>query len=217
MPLTLDALIEQLKTGAATNEIYGVSAPSSRSRATVEKVLEEAVEVLASDGVSGLSFRALARRCDMRLSNLQYYFTTQDDLLTALTRYALVERFEELRRKGTLKMPDPRERFHAYLTFRMDRAADPRARLITTAIKDLAQRHDGPAKHFAATCRFHNAVLEDMIAELSPDPDAAETARKAAMIAALLDSLGPVGGCLYEPPAGLRGAVLEQAHRLAGL
>ncbi|WP_417262557.1 TetR/AcrR family transcriptional regulator [Celeribacter sp.] len=217
MTLSLDALIDQLKTGATASEVYGVAAPSSRSRATVVKVLDEAVEVLATEGVSGLSFRALARRCDMRLSNLQYYFATQDALLTAVTRHALASRLEELRDRGALTLPDLRERFRAYLDFRMDRSAAPRAQAITTGLKDLAQRLDGPAEYFAASCQFHIRSLADMVRAFSPDTPPETVAHKAVMIAGLIDAVGPICGKSYTPPEGLRAAILTQASEIAGL
>ncbi|MBW6418469.1 TetR/AcrR family transcriptional regulator [Celeribacter sp. PS-C1] len=216
MPVSLDALIDQLKTGATASEVYGVVAPSNRSRATVEKVLDEAVEVLATEGVSGLSFRALARRCDMRLSNLQYYFATQDALLTAVTRHASAARLEELRARGALTLPDLRERFHAYLDFCMDRARTPRAQAIASGLKDLAQRLDGPAKHFGAACQFHIHILEEMVAAFSSDLPAQTVTHKAVMIAGLVDTVGPMCGMAYAPPEGLREAILTQASDIAG-
>jgi|GEM_PF-6397002 Transcriptional regulator len=217
MSLSLDETLAHLSSGHTPNELYGVAAPSAKSRATVEKVLEEAETILAEEGVAGLTFRALARRCDMRLSNLQYYFATQEDLLTAVTRYVLARRLSELKARGTLRLTDMAQRFTAYLEFRMDRAADPRARAITTGLKDLALRQDGPAQHFVQTCRFHTGMLEDMISALAPDIPAQDVSRKAVMIAALVEAVGPVCGRHFEPPEGLRRAILLQARSITGL
>ncbi|ATG49178.1 hypothetical protein CEW89_17340 [Celeribacter ethanolicus] len=217
MSLSLDATLAQLSSSDSPNELYGVTAPSAKSRATVEKVLEEAEAVLAEEGVAGLTFRALARRCDMRLSNLQYYFATQEDLLTAVTRYVLVRRLSELQARGPLGLIETPQRFTAYLEFRMERAADPKAQAITTGLRDLALRQDGPARHVAQICRFHTGVLEDMIALLAPDISEQDIRRKAAMIAALVEAVGPTCGRMFDLPEELRPAILSQARSIVGL
>ncbi|WP_460274107.1 TetR family transcriptional regulator [Celeribacter sp. ULVN23_4] len=217
MSLSLDDALLRLTSSDLPNELYGVTTPSPKSRATVEKVLEEAETVLAEDGVSGLSFRALARRCDMRLSNLQYYFSTQEDLLTAVTRYVLAQRLTELKERGPLGLVEVPQRFTAYLEFRMDRALDPRARSITTGLKDLAQREDGPALHFAETCRFHIDALKEMISLLTPKTAPEVVTYKAVMISGLVDSLGPTCGKLLDAPEGLRNAILAQARSMVGI
>jgi AcrR family transcriptional regulator len=217
MSLSLDEMLTQLSGHDSPNELYGVTAPSAKSRATVEKVLEEAEAVLAEEGVAGLTFRALARRCDMRLSNLQYYFATQEDLLTAVTRYVLVRRLSELKARGPLGLIEAPQRFTAYLEFRMERAADPKAQAITTGLRDLALRQDGPARHVAQICRFHTDLIEAMIAALAPETPSQEIRHKAVMIAALVEAVGPTCGRLFDRPEGLRSAILSQARSIVGL
>lgn len=47
-------------------------------------ILECALDLLKETGHAGLSMRKLAERAGMRLSNLQYYFKSQDDVLKAM-------------------------------------------------------------------------------------------------------------------------------------
>lgn len=217
----LSRILDDMKRGAASavgtggKMAYGVPTPSARSQATVEKVLEEALEVLADEGVAGLSFRALARRCDMRLSNLQYYFTTQEHLLSAITRFALAQRFQNLLEAEVLSIPEPLARLDAYLDFCMDRAEFARARTIITGLRDLAQRLDGPAAPFAEAYRFHHQVILTVLTETHPTASEGDLAQRAAMISALIDTVGPTGGRAFAPPEGLREAIRREVARLA--
>lgn len=47
-------------------------------------ILTAALELLKEDGGAGLTMRKLSERAGMRLSNLQYYFKTREDVLTAM-------------------------------------------------------------------------------------------------------------------------------------
>ncbi|SLN73927.1 transcriptional regulator BetI [Roseovarius albus] len=53
-----------------------------------QMILEAALKLLIETGDAGLTMRKLAESAGMRLSNVQYYFKTRDDVLTAMiTRY----------------------------------------------------------------------------------------------------------------------------------
>lgn len=47
-------------------------------------ILDAALALLIEAGDAGLTMRKLAERADMRLSNVQYYFKTRDDVLAAM-------------------------------------------------------------------------------------------------------------------------------------
>ena len=51
------------------------------------QILEEAIEIISSEGYANLSMRALARASGMKLGALQYHFRTWEDLLRALAAY----------------------------------------------------------------------------------------------------------------------------------
>lgn len=63
-----------------------------RSRATVEGVLDAALEVLVEQGSQGFSVRKVAQRAGLAVGNVQYYYPSRDDLIEALCR-RIVERF----------------------------------------------------------------------------------------------------------------------------
>ena len=52
-----------------------------------QQVLQDAIELMATDGYDNLTMRAVARATGMKLGALQYHFPTRDDLLCALATY----------------------------------------------------------------------------------------------------------------------------------
>lgn len=75
-----------------------------------KQILQNAVEIIASQGYSNLTMRALARASDLKLGALQYHFPTYEDMLQAMVGYiseTYVSSFEALRnRKGSLGIRD---------------------------------------------------------------------------------------------------------------
>lgn len=51
------------------------------------EILQSAIEILASEGYSKLTLRALARKSGMKLGALQYHFRTWEDMVRALAGY----------------------------------------------------------------------------------------------------------------------------------
>lgn len=52
-----------------------------------QQVLQDAIELIATDGYDNLTMRAVARATGIKLGALQYHFPTRDDLLRALATY----------------------------------------------------------------------------------------------------------------------------------
>ena len=57
-----------------------------RGEASRTRILETARDTLATQGLEGFVMREIAKRADMQLGNLQYYFPTRGDLLEAVIR-----------------------------------------------------------------------------------------------------------------------------------
>lgn len=59
-------------------------------------ILRCALELLKENGDAGLSLRGIAERAGMRLSNVQYYFKSRDDILKTMGRRYFDDCFSEL-------------------------------------------------------------------------------------------------------------------------
>jgi len=52
-----------------------------------EKILQTAIEIIADEGYSSLTMRALARASGLKLGALQYHFRTWEDMVRALVTH----------------------------------------------------------------------------------------------------------------------------------
>lgn len=74
-------------------------ADGSTQRSAKERlILDAALGLLRETGDAGLTMRKLADRVGMRLSNVQYYFRSRDDVLTAMVAMYFAECTAEFRR-----------------------------------------------------------------------------------------------------------------------
>ncbi|MEM7019554.1 MAG: TetR/AcrR family transcriptional regulator [Pseudomonadota bacterium] len=56
-----------------------------------QQILQTAIEIIANEGYSSLSMRALAKASGMKLGALQYHFRTWEELMRALVGYIAAE------------------------------------------------------------------------------------------------------------------------------
>ncbi|WP_421991375.1 TetR/AcrR family transcriptional regulator [Roseococcus sp.] len=83
-------------TGGAAKRAGGtLGRPSLRP-----SLLDAALDIVASDGVSGLTYRSLSIRTGITKSGLLYHFNSKEDLLEAITA-RLIERYAEARRRAS--------------------------------------------------------------------------------------------------------------------
>lgn len=93
--------------------------PKGGARRTA--ILDAATAVLVEEGHAGLSLRAVAGQAQIRLSNLQYYYRTREDLVAALLDRQLTEALERLR--DPLASADVEELVRRLLAEQCDRSA----------------------------------------------------------------------------------------------
>ncbi|MEM8837017.1 MAG: TetR/AcrR family transcriptional regulator [Pseudomonadota bacterium] len=76
-------------------------------------ILGCALDLLKEGGDAGLTMRKIAERAGMRLSNVQYYFKSRDDILKAMVTGYFQDCTEEIRRlTQDTSAPSARERAH---------------------------------------------------------------------------------------------------------
>ncbi|WP_063886360.1 TetR/AcrR family transcriptional regulator [Streptomyces sp. NRRL S-31] len=117
-----------------------------------ERILAAALELIAEEGVVGVSHRKVATRADVPLGSTTYHFTGMDDLLRqAFTRFAdhIVAVFE--RRLGRAETPDPARQLDALIEgMTLHRALDdvPHDRALTRrAVDRVTAGWPTPAGH----------------------------------------------------------------------
>lgn len=71
-----------------------------RGEASRARILDTARDILAKEGLDRFVLRGIAKRAGMRLGNLQYYFSTRDDLLEAVIHAEFERNLQSMRTLG---------------------------------------------------------------------------------------------------------------------
>ena len=79
----------------------------------IDRILNCAMSILKKSGDQGLSMRKVAEAADMRLSNVQYYFKTKEQIVQAIIEER-TQRFQVLAKEWG-KEPNPRKRLLLFL------------------------------------------------------------------------------------------------------
>lgn len=144
------------------------------------RILEAVLRVLARDGVSGTSMRAVASEAGVALGLVHYYFDDKANLIGAALR-----RVEE--QDIAIVTPDPGLGPVDRLRTALRRVADPE--FLTTEylalrlqLWALAQAHEEFARINAAAQERYRAELAGLIRAARPDLSATECRRRAADI-----------------------------------
>ena len=172
---------------------------------TAARVVLAARELLMTEGYAQFSMRNVAARAGLHLANVQYYYKTREDLVTALLddtgeRYRAA--YEELRSKA----PADREaRFKAIIEFNLKDIATAATRRYFIQLWALLTEIDGRAGHLMQDLyAIDIQQLSECIADLVPDTEPAEVRRRASVLAALIEGMVVVRGAHSRHPAELK-------------
>ena len=66
------------------SELGNMATPSDKRSIKQKKILDCALKIIRDHGDAGLTMRRIADCAEMRLSNVQYYFQSRDDVLAAM-------------------------------------------------------------------------------------------------------------------------------------
>ena len=172
---------------------------------TAARVVLAARELLMTEGYAQFSMRNVAARAGLHLANVQYYYKTREDLVTALlddTGERYRASYEELRSKA----PADREaRFKAIIEFNLKDIATAATRRYFIQLWALLTEIDGRAGHLMQDLyAIDIQQLSECIADLVPDTEPAEVRRRASVLAALIEGMVVVRGAHSRHPAELK-------------
>lgn len=183
---------------------------STKGRERHDQILDAAAATLTEAGYADFSLRKVADRLAIRLSNLQYYFPTLAELLSALF---------------TRELDRARERFEAsdsqdldtLLAMLLDEQDGGSCRLFWE-LWALSARNRDIAEIMAGFYERYSAAVETLIAQTRPEMRPAHRRRRAVIITAMIEGLSLFRGDGRSPPGGdaaLRREVLACARVLA--
>jgi AcrR family transcriptional regulator len=172
---------------------------------TAARIVLAARELLMREGYAQFSMRNVAARAGLHLANVQYYYKTREDLVTALlddTGERYRSSYEELRAKG----PADREaRFKSVVEFNLKDIATAETRRYFIQLWALLTEIDGRAGHLMNDLyAIDIQQLSDCIADLVPETEPGEVRRRASILAAMIEGMVVVRGAHSRNPAELK-------------
>jgi AcrR family transcriptional regulator len=150
-------------------------------------LLDRLADVIAEDGIEGVSIRTLAARAGVSIGTVQYYFSTKNDLLHRVWEYVRDEAAHRFDAAAVAQLPPPR-RLSRLVDLLIAPGSEDRLARVWFALVARAV-HD---PEIAALHRAQWQHTEDLIARalVAVNPErAAESDDAAAELLALLDGL----------------------------
>lgn len=194
------------------------TAVQAKGQQRVDEILDAATAILVEEGYAQFSTRKIASRVGIRLSNVQYYFPTKQDLLQALLQRSMDRYYAALTEKLAAGPRTAKARLRYSVDYVVRSHEDPRNIRFFTELWALAA-HDPEASRVMDA--FYTRWCEnaaDLIMELSPGASRNKAMRRAALIIALVDGLSLlVGPGKVERPLlrGIENELREAVVKLA--
>ncbi|MGF6919764.1 TetR/AcrR family transcriptional regulator [Paraburkholderia sp. 40] len=157
----------------------------------VPEIIEVSMHVFATLGNAGFTQRKVASDAGIRLSTLQHYFGTREDLLRA-TLKAMADRYIELfRALAKDKLLSPEARLDAIMdeTFAGIMAPDARTAAFALEHWSLAEREDFARKLSAEITAEFQDIFAGLVAKINPALTSGECALRGALLVSQLQGL----------------------------
>lgn len=177
----LDAFASQRFGNRSGSGVHG------KGQETLKAILKTTIELIIEGGFSDFSMRKVASTLGIKLSAVQYYFPTRDDLLSALGKL-LVYRYDAQQKKVMGKAyPSPLARLEAYIDFSLARVREQSGYYIL-----LGEAQSGSAifaKSFEEIYALDIKVLSELLTPLLPEASKTDIQQRAAFMSAAMDGL----------------------------
>ena len=158
---------------------------SAKGESTKERILVHARQVFLTEGYDQLILRRIAEALDMKLSNVQYYFTTKDDLVTAIIEAE--ERLDQtIINSGLEKFEDP-EDVVRYIVPKFMAHWRSRAGIIFAAREFFAAFKPSMRLTKSVTDAALFKAMDVLVQRLNPELKPAELRKRRRLIVSLLD------------------------------
>nr|WP_039783022.1 TetR/AcrR family transcriptional regulator [Nocardia cerradoensis] len=150
-------------------------------------MLDRLADVIAEDGIEGVSIRTLATRAGVSIGTVQYYFSTKDELLHRVWEYVRDEAAHRFDAEAVAQLP-PAQRLSRLVDLLIAPGSEDRlARVWFALVARAAHDPDIAALHRAQWQRTEDLIARALVA-VNPER-AAESGAAAAELLALLDGL----------------------------
>ena len=216
----MDTKTQKIAEGTAPYSQIPIGKALSRTgRETATRILETACDILRMEGYERFSLQGIAKRLGRRLSNVQYYFRTREDLIRAVI--SKVEQTYDRRYAHVLEQAEdsPEGRFRAVMEFNFEDSGNTDTRHFFIQLWPLLSTADNYSGELMR-CLYISQLqkLAERIEELTPGICKDEALIRAEMIAAMIEGLMVTAPASVDIPAHnqrLREGLIKTAFAIA--
>ncbi len=159
-------------------------------RETAARIVEAAYDLLRTGGLTEFSLRGIAKRANVRLASVQYYFPTMEHVVREIIALNARKYADQYRRAIGMKAGSARERLEAVIAFNLEDIQTPETRRFFIHLWPLLESLDGFSGSLLAELYSHQfALLSERVKDLHPRLDDAEAKRRSELIAALIEGM----------------------------
>lgn len=137
-----------------------------KGKKTVDRILSAATTVLIDNGYHNFSLRRVADKAGVKVSNLQYYFSSKASLVEAMLNAEIqvyLDLFKEIRGRG-----EPKEQLVEIVTTVMSDLGERKTTVFFPELWSLAN-HDATIDSFMDTMYSkYRDVLTDIVLDINP-------------------------------------------------
>lgn len=158
---------------------------TSKGAKTRARILAEARTLLVAEGYDAVTLREVAKRAELRLGNLQYYFATRDDLLMALVENEAQADIQAVERAFDASGSAEAALKKAIRTL-LDRWTGDSGIVFATLTYLATHKPAFRSLHDSIYARFHHAV-ESALRDMTPGLPTRTYRERARLLTALID------------------------------
>jgi AcrR family transcriptional regulator len=155
---------------------------------TYLKIVQCAYEILSTESYEQLSMQGIAKRLGIRLSNVQYYFSTRADLITALLEHNNQLYFEQWQKVFKSLDDNPEQHFLAFVKFNlMDTKRETTRHFFIQLWPLLSTADDYSGRLLKEMYEPQMLKMTELISGLSTELSGSEARIRAELIASMLE------------------------------
>jgi AcrR family transcriptional regulator len=202
----------------ANVQLLAASKFTEKGSERIRIILEEAKNTLVDEGFSGLSFRNVAKRAEITVGNVTYYFPTKDDLLVELAGY-IFDRWEtRFRRNLPSDIKDKMEIFLYSIRYMIEENKRVKSNRLLLEMWAMANHSTAVMKMLDTFYCKMRAWIEGMLAEIAPTQSLQRNRLRAALITSQIEGLMVLIGpnrMVHRELEGLENEAIRQIRKLA--
>jgi len=157
---------------------------------TANKIIQTCYDLLSSGSYKDFSMRGVAKKANMRLANVQYYFPTKKDLINALIKHVNALYHEQYEPLSTDENINPKVAFQKMIDINLDEAFNQKTRHLFIQLWPLVSEADDDSGELLANL-YHYQIksIAASVQRLCPEISFKESLIRAEAIASLIEGL----------------------------